>query len=332
MKKILNDPKNAVREMLIGFSSAYPQFVQMVLEHQAIICKDAPVKNKVALISGGGSGHEPSHAGFVGPGMLDGACAGAVFTSPTADHIAAVMRLIDSGQGIFQIIKNYSGDVMNFEMAAEILRDEGHKVEATLVNDDVAVEDSLYTSGRRGVAGTIFVHKISGAAAQTGLSLGQVKNIAEKVKDNVRSMGFALTPCTVPEVGRSTFTLDEMEMEIGIGIHGEPGIRREKLMTSDQIVDTLLERILPDLPFRRGDEVAVLVNGMGGTPLMELMVLHKRVTERLKQEKIALYKSWVGNFMTSLEMAGGSVTLLKLSQEMKGYLDSPAQTPSWPAY
>ncbi len=221
---------------------------------------------------------------------------------------------------------------MNFEMAAEILRDEGHKVEATLVNDDVAVENSLYTSGRRGVAGTIFVHKIAGAAAQAGLNLGQVKNIAEKVKDHVRSMGFALTPCTVPEVGRSTFALDEMEMEIGIGIHGEPGTQRGKLMTSDQIVDTLLERILPDLPFRGGDEVAVLVNGMGGTPLMELMVLHKRVAEILKQEKITLYKSWVGNFMTSLEMAGGSVTLLKLSEDMKGDLDSPARTPSWPTY
>ncbi len=332
MKKILNDPKNVVREMLIGVSSAYPQYVRVVLEDQAIIRKDAPVKNKVALISGGGSGHEPSHSGFVGYGMLDGACAGAVFTSPTADHIAAVMRLIDGGQGIFQIIKNYSGDVMNFEMAAEILRDEGHKVEAVIVNDDVAVEDSLYTSGRRGVAGTIFVHKIAGAAAQAGLNLGQVKDIAEKVRDNVRSMGFALTPCIVPEVGRSTFTLDEMEMEIGIGIHGEPGTQRTKLMPADQIVDTLLERILPDLPFQGGDEVAVLVNGMGGTPLMELMVLHKRVTEILKREKITLYKSWVGNFMTSLEMAGGSVTLLKLSKELKGYLDAPAQTPSWPAY
>jgi dihydroxyacetone kinase-like protein len=217
-------------------------------------------------------------------------------------------------------------------MAADILRDKGHEVEATIVNDDVAVENSLHTSGRRGVAGTVFVHKIAGAAAQAGLDLRQVKEIAEKVKDNVRSMGFAIAPCTVPEVGRPTFSLNEMEMEIGIGIHGEPGTHRVEISSADQIVDILLGQILPDLPFQTGDEVAVLVNGMGGTPLMELMVLNKRVAEKLEQEKIKVYKTWMGNFMTSLEMAGGSVTLLRLSEDIKGYLDFPARTSSWPNY
>ncbi|MEM4720971.1 MAG: dihydroxyacetone kinase subunit DhaK [Candidatus Methanomethylicaceae archaeon] len=332
MKKILNDPKNLVKEMILGFSYAYPQIVRPLIEQQAVIRKDVPVKGKVALISGGGSGHEPSHMGFVGPGMLDAACAGAVFTSPTADQISAVMRLIDSGRGILQIIKNYSGDVMNFEMAADLLREEGYQVEAVIVNDDVAVENSLYTSGRRGVAGTVFVHKIAGAAASEGLDLAEVKSVAERVIENVRSMGFALSPCTVPEVGRPTFSLDETEMEIGIGIHGEPGTQRIKLLPADQIAETLLGRILPDIPFRAGDEVGVLVNGMGGTPLMELMILHKRVIEILKEEGIIVYKSWVGNFMTSLEMVGGSLTLLRLTEEMKVYLDSPVRTPSWPNY
>ena len=332
MKKVINDPQNVVREMLTGFSYAYPELVRPVMEHQAIIRAGAPVQNKVALISGGGSGHEPSHAGFVGPGMLDAACAGAVFTSPTMDDIAAVMRLIDGGKGIFQVVKNYSGDVMNFEMAADLLRDEGCHVEAVTVDDDVAVEDSLYTAGRRGVAGTIFVHKIAGAAAEAGLDLVGVKDFAERVRDNVRSMGFALTPCTVPEVGKTTFTLREMEMEVGIGIHGEPGTRRVELMPANQIADTVLDRILPDLPFRSGDEVAAIINGMGGTPLMELMILNKRVAERLSQEKIKVYKSWVGNFMTSLEMAGGSVTLLRLSEDIAAYLNAPARTPSWPSY
>ena len=332
MKKIINDPKKVVQEMLMGFSNAYPQFVRSLPEHQAIVRRDAPVRKKVALISGGGSGHEPSHAGFVGVGMLDAACAGAVFTSPTMDNIAAVMRFIAGDRGIFQIVKNYSGDIMNFEMARDLLQDEGYSVDSVIVSDDVAVEDSLYTSGRRGVAGTIFVHKIAGAAAEAGLNLAKVKEIAERVRDNVRSMGFALTSCTVPEVGKSTFTLQEMEMEVGIGIHGEPGTLRVSLMPADRIGDTLLERILPDLPFRAGDEVALLINGMGGTPLMELLILNKRVVERLNQEEIKIYKSWVGNFMTSLEMAGGSVTLLRLSEETKRYLDAPAQTPSWPSY
>lgn len=332
MKKIINDPRNVVTEMLAGFSYAYSDLVRPVIEHQAIIRRDAPIQNKVALISGGGSGHEPSHAGFVGRGMLDGACAGAVFTSPTMDNIASVMKLIDGGRGIFQVIKNYSGDVMNFEMAADLLRDEGYSVDSVTMNDDVAVEDSLYTTGRRGVAGTIFVHKIAGAAAEAGLDLGGVKDVGEKVRDNVRSMGFALTPCIVPEVGKPTFTLKETEMEMGIGIHGEPGTQRVQLTPASEIVDTLLDRILPDLPFRSGDEVAVLINGMGGTPLMELMILNKRVAERLSQEKIRVYKSWVGNFMTSLEMAGGSVTLLRLSEDAKIYLNAPAQAPSWPSY
>lgn len=330
MKKILNDPKELVREMLIGFSLAYPHRVRLVADHRAIVRKDAPIKDKVALISGGGSGHEPSHAGYVGSGMLDAACAGDVFTSPTMDDIAAVMRMIDGGKGIFQVIKNYSGDVMNFEMAGDLLRDEGYQVEAVIVNDDVAVEDSLYTSGRRGVAGTVFVHKITGAASEAGLDFARVKEVAEKVRNQVRSMGFALTSCTVPQVGKPTFSLEESQMEIGIGIHGEPGTQRVQLMPADQLADTLLDRILPDLPFRQGNEVAVLINGMGGTPMMELFVLEKRVSERLTQEGIRVHKTLVGNFMTSLEMAGGSITLLKLDEEMKTFLNTPTQAPSWP--
>jgi dihydroxyacetone kinase-like protein len=332
MKKMINNPRDVVREMLMGFSYAYPDLVRLVLEHQAIIRRDAPVQNKVSLVSGGGSGHEPSHAGFVGSGMLDGACAGTVFTSPTMDNIAAVMKRIDGGKGTLQIVKNYSGDVMNFEMAADLLRDDGYPVESVTVNDDVAVEDSLYTSGRRGVAGTVFVHKIAGAAAEAGLDLAGVKAVAQRARDNARSMGFALMPCTVPEAGKPTFSLRETEMEVGIGIHGEPGTHRRELLSADRTVDTLLDRILPDLPFRSGDEVAVLINGMGGTPLMELMILNRRVAERLGQEKITVYKTWVGNFMTSLEMAGGSVTLLKLTEDLKTYLSAPARTPSWPGY
>lgn len=331
MKKIINAPENAVKEMLAGFHFAYSNLVRLDSDHQAIIRKDAPVKNKVAIISGGGSGHEPSHTGFVGRGMLDAACAGAVFTSPTMDNIVEVMKMVDSGKGILQVVKNYSGDVMNFEMAADFLREEGFQVESIVINDDVAVEDSLYTSGRRGVAGTIFVHKIAGAAAEAGLPLAKVSEVAKEVRDNVRSMGFALSSCTVPEVGKPTFNLEEEEMEVGIGIHGEPGTDRESLMSADRIADRLLGRILPDLPFRPGDEVCVLINGMGATPLMELMVLNRRVSERLTQERIKIHKSLVGNFMTSLDMAGGSVTLLKLGEAIKAFLDAPAQAPAWPS-
>lgn len=331
MKKIINAPENAVKEMLAGFHFAYSNLVRLDSDHQAIIRKDAPVKNKVAIISGGGSGHEPSHTGFVGRGMLDAACAGAVFTSPTMDNIVEVMKMVDSGKGILQVVKNYSGDVMNFEMAADFLREEGFQVESIVINDDVAVEDSLYTSGRRGVAGTIFVHKVAGAAAEAGLPLAKVSEVAKEVRDNVRSMGFALSSCTVPEVGKPTFNLEEEEMEVGIGIHGEPGTDRESLMSADRIADRLLGRILPDLPFRPGDEVCVLINGMGATPLMELMVLNRRVSERLTQERIKIHKSLVGNFMTSLDMAGGSVTLLKLGEAIKAFLDAPAQAPAWPS-
>ena len=332
MKKVINDPKEVVNEMLEGIASAYPDLLRTVPENKAILRKDAPVKGKVALISGGGSGHEPAHGGYVGRGMLDAALAGSVFTSPTMADIADVMKIIDGGAGVFQVVKNYSGDVMNFEMAAEMLADEGVKVEAVVVDDDVAVEDSLYTSGRRGVAGTVFVHKIAGAAAEAGSDIGRVKDIAQSVRDNVRSMGFAVTSCTVPEVGKPTFTLEENEIEIGIGIHGEPGVERVKIMPADKITDILLDRILPDLPFQSGDEAAVLINGMGGTPLMELMVINRRVAARLKEEGVFIWKTWVGDFMTSLEMAGGSVSLLKLNDEMKAYLNAPACAPAWPSY
>jgi dihydroxyacetone kinase-like protein len=287
------------------------------------------VAGKVGGISGGGSGHEPAHAGYVGKGMLDGACAGNVFSSPTPDHFYAAAKAVNSGAGVLMVIKNYSGDLMNSEMASEMAEAEGVEVTRVIVNDDVAVENSTWTTGRRGIAGTVFVHKIAGAMASQGASLAKVTAVAEKANANIRSMGMALTPCIVPVAGKANFSLAEDEMEIGMGIHGEPGISRSKLEMADNVVATLVEKIIGDLPYRDGDEVAVMVNGLGATPLMELYIVNRKVADILAAHGIKTHRTYVGEFMTSLEMAGCSVTLLKLDAELKSLLDDPADTPGF---
>lgn len=329
MKKIINDPNQTVSDMLKGFTAAFPDKVKQLSETTVVTRKDAPVTDKVAVVSGGGSGHEPAHAGYIGKGMLDAAVAGEVFTSPTPDQVLEAIKATDSGKGVFLVIKNYSGDVMNFEMAMEMAEAEGIDVEKVIVNDDVAVEDSEFTTGRRGIAGTIFVHKIAGASAEAGHSLQDVKRIAEKVVQNVRSMGMALSPCIVPAAGTPSFELAENEMEIGIGIHGEAGIQRKPITNADEIAEELTEKIIADLPYSEGDEITVMINGLGATPEMELFIVNQKVQEILAEKRISVYRTFVGNFMTSLEMAGCSVTLLKLDEELKELLDAPSDAPSF---
>ena len=326
MKKIINDAQLVEEEMLEGLRKAYPQYVRRV-EDTSVIARAEKKKGKVALVSGGGSGHEPAHAGYVGKGMMDAAVAGAVFTSPTPDQVYAAIQEVADDQGVLLIIKNYTGDVMNFEMAAEMAGDEGVRVEQVIVDDDVAVDGSLYTVGRRGVAGTVFVHKIAGAKAELGASLDEVKRTAEKVIANVRSMGMAIRPCTVPAAGKPGFELGEKEMEIGIGIHGEPGTHREDLKSADKIVDMLLPKILADLDYE-DSEVAVMVNGCGATPLMELYIVNNHVQDVLTGKGIRVYRTFVGEYMTSLEMEGFSISVLKLDEELKELLDAPADTPA----
>jgi phosphoenolpyruvate---glycerone phosphotransferase subunit DhaK len=324
MKKFLNDPADLVRESLAGLAAAHGDLLRYDAGAQIVVRAGAPVPGKVALVSGGGSGHEPTHGGYVGPGMLDAACAGAVFTSPTPEQMLEATKAVDGGAGVFYVVKNYTGDVLNFEMAGELAETEGIQTDYVVTNDDVAVEDSTYTSGRRGIAGTIFVHKICGAAADDGRDLAGIKELAERVNGNVRSMGMALTSCTPPESGEPIFDIGDDEMEIGIGIHGEPGIERKKIEPADQIVDELLARILGDSVDFGGSEVAVMVNGMGGTPLMELYVAYAHVADVLEREGVQVWRMpYVGDYMTSLEMAGFSITLLKLDDEMKGYLAAP---------
>lgn len=324
MKKIINDPNEAVQDMLEGLVMAYPQKLQRLAETTVVTRKNVPVTGKVGLVSGGGSGHEPAHAGYIGKGMLDAAVAGEVFTSPTPDQVLEAIKAVDSGNGVFLVIKNYTGDVMNFEMAAELAEAEGIQVEKVIVNDDVAVEDSSFTTGRRGIAGTVFVHKIAGAKAEEGAELSEVKRVAEKVVANVRSMGMALTPCIVPASGKPSFQLDENEMEIGIGIHGEPGIERKRIGTAMEIAHELTEKILKDREF--SGDVAVMINGLGATPEMELYILNKNVQKILSEKGIHVYKTYVGEYMTSLEMAGCSLTLLQLDEELKSLLDAAADT------
>ena len=321
-KKLINNPDNVVQEMVEGVVAAEPNRYKKIDGYNVLARKDAPI-SKVALVSGGGSGHEPTHGGYVGEGMLDAAVAGDVFTSPTPDAVYEAIKAVDGGEGVFLVIKNYTGDVMNFEMAEDMAAADGIETAHVVVNDDVAVEDSTYTSGRRGVAGTIFVHKIAGALAEQGASLEEVKEIAEKVVDNVRTKGMALYPCRVPAADESTFNLEEDEMELGIGIHGEPGTERTEVKDVDEIVEDLVNSVLEDLPFESDDEVAVMVNGMGGTPLMELYIANRKVNEMLVDKGIKTYKTFVGEYMTSLEMAGLSVTLLKLDDELKELLDAP---------
>ncbi|MDL5360919.1 dihydroxyacetone kinase subunit DhaK [Halalkalicoccus sp. NIPERK01] len=329
MKKLINEPDAVVDEMLDGMVAAHPEYVRRLEETNVLVRADAPVEGKVGLVSGGGSGHEPTHAGYLGEGMLDGAAAGEVFTSPTADQLGEMIGACDGGSGVLCIVKNYEGDVMNFETAIELAGMEGDTdVEYVIVDDDVAVEDSLYTSGRRGVCGTILVHKIAGAAAARGDDLAEVKRLAETVIERVGTMGMALTSCTTPEKGEPTFDLPEDEIELGIGIHGEPGVERAEVMTADAVTEHLTERVLDDLDLAEGARVATIVNGMGGTPLMELYVVNRRLQELLGERGFETRESWVGDYMTSLDMAGCSVTVLELDDELEELLGAPADTPA----
>lgn len=329
MKKIINSVEQVENEMVLGMAKAYPQYVRK-LDCGNVVVRANRKEGKVALISGGGSGHEPAHGGYVGEGMLDAAVSGAVFTSPTPDQIYEGIKAVATDQGVLMVIKNYTGDVMNFEMAGEMAQMEGIKVAQVVVNDDVAVKDSLYTVGRRGVAGTVFVHKIAGAKAETGASLEEVQAVAQKVIDNVRTMGMAIRPCTVPAAGQPGFELNDDEMEVGIGIHGEPGTHREPLKKADEIVDLLLEKILADLDYS-GKEVAAMINGSGATPLMELFIVNNRVSDVLAEKGVKVYKTLVGEYMTSIEMEGFSISLLRLDDELKELLDAKADTPAFKA-
>ncbi|MFU0824659.1 dihydroxyacetone kinase subunit DhaK [Clostridium sp.] len=328
MKKLINNPENVVQEMLDGMVLAHPEYIRKLDNFNVIVRKNSPVQGKVALVSGGGSGHEPAHGGYVGKGMLNAAVAGDVFTSPTPDPVYEAIKAVDGGAGVLLVVKNYTGDVMNFEMAKDLAEMDGINVDYVVVNDDVAVENSTYTAGRRGIAGTIFVHKIAGAKAETGASLAEVKAVAEKVIKNVRSMGMALTPCIVPAAGKANFTLAEDEMEIGMGIHGEPGTHRETIKTADEITEHLVNKILEDMPLNEGEEVAVMVNGLAATPLMELYIVNRKVNQMLQAKGVKVHKTLVGEFMTSLEMTGCSVSILKLDDELKELLDAPADTPA----
>jgi dihydroxyacetone kinase-like protein len=327
MKKLINKPEDVVVEELQGIALAHPDLVKVHYDPNFITRADAPVKGKVAVISGGGSGHEPMHGGFVGKGMLDAACPGAVFTSPTPDQMLEATKAVDGGKGVLHIVKNYTGDVMNFDMAADLARADGIEVESVLVDDDVAVQDSLWTAGRRGVGLTVLMEKIVGAAAEAGHSLKEVAELARKVNKQGRSMGMALTSCTVPHAGKPTFDLPEDEMEIGVGIHGEPGRKRMKLQTVDEIVEMLMEPIIKDIPYKSGDQVILFVNGMGGTPLIELYIVYRKAYEICEKHGIKVARNLVGSYITSLEMAGASITMLKVDEEMLKLWDAPVLTP-----
>ncbi len=328
MKKLINDPMNVVPEALEGMAKAHPDLIKVHFNPNFVYRADAPRPGKVAVISGGGSGHEPMHVGFVGYGMLDAACPGAVFTSPTPDQMYEAAKMVHGGAGILMIVKNYAGDVMNFDMAADLLRGEGFEVESVLIADDVAVESSLYSQGRRGTGTTVLAEKILGAAAERGYDLKRLAALGRRVAENGRSMGMALTSCTVPHVGKPTFELGEDEMEIGIGIHGEPGRYREPLKKADEIVERLMEPILNDLPFKAGDRVICMVNSMGGTPLSELYIVYRKVAEICEKAGIQIVRNLVGAYITSLEMAGTSITLLRVDDEMLELWDHPVKTPA----
>ncbi|MFB4163542.1 dihydroxyacetone kinase subunit DhaK [Alteribacillus sp. JSM 102045] len=318
MKKLINNPEQVVDEMLDGIITAHPETLKRLPGLSVLVRKEAPIKGKVGLVSGGGSGHEPAHAGFVGEHLLDAAVAGEVFTSPTPDQIFEAIKAVDGGEGVLLIVKNYSGDVMNFDMAAEMAQAEGIEVEQVIVRDDTAVENK---EDRRGVAGTIFVHKIAGQAASEGKSLKEVAQIAQHAIKNLRSMGVSLSPSTVPASGQPGFTLKEDEIQIGTGIHGEQGMERTSLKPADQITEEIMKNILNELQFVPGEEAAVITNGLGSTPLMELYIVHRKVAALLESKNIQLKKSLVGEYMTSLEMAGCSITVLKLDKDLKTYLN-----------
>jgi dihydroxyacetone kinase-like protein len=328
MKKLINSPDDVVRDALRGMEAAHGDRLRISYDPYMVVRKDAPVQGKVGIISGGGSGHEPMHGGFVGPGMLDAACPGEVFTSPTPDQMLEATKAVNGGAGVLHVVKNYTGDVMNFDMAADMGKGEDIEVETVLTNDDVAVEDSLYTAGRRGVGVTVLVEKICGAAADDGKSLAEVAELGRKVNANGRSMGMALTPCITPGSGEPSFELAEDEVEIGIGIHGEPGRFRESIGPASQIAERLMTPILEDLPFSSGDKVLAFVNGMGGTPLLELYVVYAEVAKIAQEHGLSIERNLVGNYITSLEMQGCSITLVKLDDDMVRYWDAPVNTPA----
>lgn len=327
MKKLINKPEEVVLEELKGIEKAHSDLVKVHYDPDYIIRADAPVKGKVALVSGGGSGHEPMHGGFVGKGMLDAACPGAVFTSPTPDQMLEATKAVDGGAGVLHIVKNYTGDILNFEMAADLAKAEGIDVEAVVVDDDVAVKDSLWTAGRRGVGLTVLMEKLAGAAAEEGRSLTEVADLARKINGQGRSMGMALTSCTVPHAGKPTFDLPEDEMEIGIGIHGEPGRTRMKIKTADEVTEMLMKPIMEDLPFKSGDKVLLFVNSMGGTPLIELYIIYRKAVEIAEKGGLTVVRNLIGPYITSLEMAGASITMLKMDDDLVKLWDAPVKTP-----
>lgn len=327
MKKILNNPADFVPEMLDGLLKAYPDQLAFAEDIHCIVRADSPVKNKVALATGGGSGHLPVFLGYVGKGMLDGCAVGDVFASPSADQMLSVTKRINGGKGVVYIYGNYGGDVMNFDMAAEMADMEDIKVKTVLVKDDVASAPPAEAARRRGVAGMVFAFKIGGAKADMGGSLDEVAAVTEKALANIRTMGVALSPCTVPMAGKSTFTIGEDEMEIGMGIHGEPGMKREKLQTADQIAERMTLAILDDLKPVAGDELAVMVNGLGATPPEELYIIYRKVNQILSDKKLKVHRAYIGEFATSMEMAGASLTFMKLDAELKKLVDAPAHTP-----
>src|SRR5690625_2131907 len=329
MKKIINDPDQVVDDMMEGMVAAYPNQIRRLSDTTVLVRNDVPIDKKVGIVSGGGSGHEPAHAGYIGKGMLDAAVVGEVFTSPTPDQILAAIKAVNSGAGVLLIIKNYTGDVLNFEMAAELAEAEGIQVEKVIVDDDVAVEDSSFTTGRRGIAGTVFVHKVAGAKAEQGGKLEEIKAIADKTAAQVHSMGMAISPCTIPAAGKPSFQLGEDEMEIGMGIHGEPGIERKPIGTAKEIATTLLDKILLETEYKENDEVVVMINGLGSTPEMELFIVNKTVQKNLIDKGIHVYKTYVGHYMTALEMGGCSVTVLKLDAELQSLLDAPSDAPNF---
>jgi dihydroxyacetone kinase-like protein len=328
MRKLINDPAAVVRESLVGLAAAHPDLVRYDAEQQIVVRADAPRAGKVALVSGGGSGHEPLHGGFVGLGMLDAACPGEVFTSPVPEQMLAATKAVDGGAGVVHIVKNYTGDVMNFKMAAEDAADEGIGVESVLIDDDVAVQDSLYTAGRRGVGATVLAEKIAGAAAERGDDVAGVAGMARRVNERARSFGVALSSCIPPSAGKPIFDLPEGEMEVGIGIHGEPGRRRAPLGSAAEIADIMVEAVLSDLKPEPGTRVLPFVNGMGGTPQIELYLLYGEIDRRLRDAGLQPVRRLVGSYITSLEMAGASLTLLALDDELTALWDAPVHTPA----
>ena len=327
MKKIINAPENVVNEMLAGLVAANPDTLDIIPEKRIILRKERKAAGKVAVVTGSGSGHEPDQVFYVGKGMMDAACAGPVFAAPTADAIYEAAKAVDTGAGVLFMVKNYTGDRGQFGMACEMCEMDDINAKIVIADDDVAVKDSTFTAGRRGVAGAILGYKIVCAAAEEGKSLDELVELADLVNANVRSMGFGLTSCTTPAKGAPTFEIGDDEMEIGVGLHGEPGRQRTKLMPADEIVGLMTQNCLDDLPFQAGDEVAVMVNGLGGTPLMEQYIAYNKVAQMLKDAGIKVFKSYVNEYCTSIDMAGCSVSLLRLDDEMKKYLDYPVEIP-----